>query len=420
MPVPVLGPLNGGVGFYELSTLTPPTFGGPTPQLKRLAMRVFTGGEIIYWPSPCGINCTYSVTFEGPAFDCSDSYNPTELVGDANVLYAATNGFVDPPSGYNYTNLTGQYQVSDGILINRTVFSNATFQSTHCKLHAATYSTDVRYTDNIPQIQTKVVLNEPILSSVFPDLVRMGSGEIPMDNRTMQLVNFYAIEQAIEDLLIGFLVIAQAHDSGGINGTSNIQLWNFVSYFTNSTPLSFPADFSEKIEELLVNTTLSLVYFLNNPLPPQTWFLYGGNTSPALYSLTNATIFTHPTLYNYSSRTLWIIYGISLGVSALCVIYGSFMLFTNGVDADLSFSQVLVTTRNASLDKLSFGACLGGENVSEEVLKTKLKFGELTGNYGGGYSHAGFGLEKEVMQIDKGKVYLGINSLSSTRKPVRT
>src|SRR5437762_2902931 len=54
--VPILGPLNDSVGFYELSSLTPPTFGGPTPQLKRLATRVFTSGEVIYWPSPCGIN----------------------------------------------------------------------------------------------------------------------------------------------------------------------------------------------------------------------------------------------------------------------------------------------------------------------------------------------------------------------------
>jgi hypothetical protein len=138
--------------------------------------------------------------------------------------------------------------------------------------------------------------------------------------------------------LKGYLVIAQAHESGGINGTSEIQLWNFVSYFTNSTPLSFPVDFSEKIEELLVNTTLSLVYFLDNPLAPQNGFPYGGSTSPALYSFTNATTMTYLALYNYSSPTLWIIYGISLGVSVLCVIFGSFMLFTNGVDTDLSFS----------------------------------------------------------------------------------
>jgi hypothetical protein len=82
--------------------------------------------------------------------------------------------------------------------------------------------------------------------------------------------------------------------------------------------------------------------------------------------------------------------------------------------------QVLVTTRNASLDRLSYGAYLGGENVSEEVRKTKLKFGELTGSYEDNYSHAAFGLEKEVMRIEKGKVYLGINSISLTRNPAHT
>jgi hypothetical protein len=406
--VPVLGPLDDSVGFYELSSLTPPTFGGPTPQLNRLATRVFTSGEVIYWPSPCGINCTYTVAFEGPAYKCVDYYDPSQLIGDQHVLYSAVEALIDPPSGFNYTNLTSQYQVSDGIWLNRTFFTNFTFQSTHCMLHAANYTTNVSYTENVPSISSDVVLTEPIYSSSFADVVRMELGQIPTNNRSLTLTNFYAIEQAIEGLLKGFLVFDQNEAGGGINGTSDVQLWSFVTYQTISPPLVFPNDFSQKMEELLINTTLSLVYFLNNPLPPQ-----DGRSFPATNTSVNATMSSFPTLYSYSPQTLWGIYGISLGVSAICVAFGCVMLLINGVDADLSFSQVLVTTRNASLDKLSYGSCLGGATISGELRKTRLKFGELNGGFyeDSGYYHACFGLENEITQLRKGKLYMGIKEL---------
>ena len=320
---------------------------------------------------------------------------------------------IDPPSGFNYTNLTSQYQVSDGIWLNRTIFNNSTFQSTRCMLYAANYTTNVRYTENVPSISSDVVLTEPIYSSSFADLVRMQLGQIPMNNRSLTLTNFYAIEQAVEDLLTGFLVFAQDEAGGGINGTSDVQLWSFVTYQTISPPLVFPNNFSQKMEELLINTTLSLVYFLNNPFPPQDVYRFGDLALPATNVSVNATISSFPTLYSYSPRTLWTIYGISLGVSAVCVLFGCFMLLVNGVDADLSFSQVLVTTRNTTLDRLSHGSCLGGAAISAEFRKTKLKFGEL--NYGfdenSAYGHACFGLENEIIQIKKGKVYMGMKEL---------
>ena len=335
------------------------------------------------------------------------------MVGDRHVLYAAREALIDPPSGFNYTNLTSQYQVSDGIWLNRTLFSNSTIQSTHCMLYAANYTTNVRYTENVPSISSEVVLTEPIYSSSFADLVRMELGQIPTNNRSLSLTNFYAIEQAVEDLLTGFLDFVQNEAGGGINGSSDVQLWSFVTYQTISPPLVFPNDFSQKMEELLINTTLSLLYFVNNPLPPQEGFTFGDHTFPAANISVNATIATFPTLYSYSPRTLWGIYGISLAVGAICVVFGCFMLLINGVAADLSFSQVLVTTRNASLDRLSYGCCMGGATISGELRKTKLKFGELNRGFydESGYGHACFGLENEITQIRKGKFYKGMKEL---------
>jgi hypothetical protein len=387
VPVPILGPLNGSASLYELSSTTPPSFGGPTPQVNRAALRVFTSGEILYWPSPCGINCTYTIVFDGPAYNCVDYYDPNLLVGDTRVLFSATQGLVLPPSGYNYTNLTGQDSVSDGIWLNRTIYQNSTMQSTQCMLHSATYTTNVQYINNIPNTTTNVELNQQIYSSVFSDLVRIFLGQLPIDNRTASLTNFYAIEQAVEGMFNGFLDLSPEGGSGVI-GTSNVQLWNFVTYQTNAEPvLLFPANFSQKMEELLINTTLSLLSFAQNPLPPQEGFGIARDVDAVLYSTTNATILSYPTLYQYSPRTLWEIYGIAVGVTTMCVVLGCFMVVKNGIQSEMSFSQVLVATRNPSLDRL----CV---ETSQEIRKTRLRYGELIGE-----QHACFGLDHEIRKL---------------------
>jgi hypothetical protein len=41
---------------------------------------------------------------------------------------------------------------------------------------------------------------------------------------------------------------------------------------------------------------------------------------------------------------------VAIFVSVMCIVVGAYMLWDNGVNADMSFSQVLVATRNRSLD----------------------------------------------------------------------
>ena len=384
LPVPLLGPLNGSASLYELTSSTPPTFGSPTPQLKRLALRVFTGGETVYWPSPCGIDCTYTIVFEGPAYNCVDHYDPNLLVADRHVLFSASPGLVPAPSGNNYTNFTAQNLVSDGVWLNRTIYENSTMQSTHCMLHSATYTTDVQYINNVPKLTTSVALHQQIYSSIFFDLARIFLGQLPNDNQTASFTNFYAIEQAVQALFSGYLDLSQEGGTS-VAGTSEVQLWNFVTFQTNTLPvLSFPANFSEKVESLLINTTLSMLNFAQNPLPPQTGFAITRNVEAALFSPTNVTVFSNPTLYAYSPRTLWEIYGIALGISTLCITIGCFMLLKNGIDYEMSFSQVLITTRNPSLDPLC-------QATPEEIRKTKLRYGELIGEH-----HFCFGLDDEI------------------------
>lgn len=40
--------------------------------LTQVAVRVLVSGDLVSWPSPCGFNCSYSVKFLGPAYECKD------------------------------------------------------------------------------------------------------------------------------------------------------------------------------------------------------------------------------------------------------------------------------------------------------------------------------------------------------------
>src|SRR5579862_663682 len=67
-----------------------------------------------------------------------------------------------------------------------------------------------------------------------------------------------------------------------------------------------------------------------------------------------------------------------------------------GVDADLSFSQVLVSTRNKSLDRVCTGTNLGGDPITKELKDTQLRFGMLLTRES---PHPCFGLDNEITQL---------------------
>ena len=47
-------------------------FQGTGVSVQRVAFRVFAGGDSIAWSSPCGINCSYTISFNGPGYQCVD------------------------------------------------------------------------------------------------------------------------------------------------------------------------------------------------------------------------------------------------------------------------------------------------------------------------------------------------------------
>ncbi|CAO2655643.1 Nn.00g044460.m01.CDS01 [Neocucurbitaria sp. VM-36] len=150
--------------------------------------------------------------------------------------------------------------------------------------------------------------------------------------------------------------------------------------------------FPEMIEELSRNQTLSL--FSNEKL-----WLPAANASQA-----NVTQSTFVTIYEYRPQNLWLAYGIAVAFSFAGVILGLRALWLNGVSHDNSFSSIMATTRNSFLDDLTLGYSLGAAPLPKDIARTRLRFGELTGDVEKMRLRAGFGLEEMTMPLRKEQV----------------
>lgn len=127
------------------------------------------------------------------------------------------------------------------------------------------------------------------------------------------------------------------------------------------------------------------------------------------FSATTATtcrIFDDYNVYAYASHKLLITYAVAIGVGVVMAAIGFAALAMNGVASDMSFSTVLLTTRNPSLDRLAAGGCIGGRPLPAELGKLRLRFGEVMAETSeDGVGHTAMGVEGEVSQIRRGGKY---------------
>lgn len=144
------------------------------------------------------------------------------------------------------------------------------------------------------------------------------------------------------------------------------------------------------IEELSRNLTLS--YFSSD----STWLPGGVKTT--------VNVARTPNIYNYNSTNLFLAYGLAVGITILSFAIGMRALIVNGVSHETSFSSIMCSTRNETLDHITAGSSLATVPLSKEVEKTKLRFGLLNGNgeSQGLVKRVGFGVSNEVETLKKG------------------
>jgi hypothetical protein len=347
------------VGFVQTGSAQ--KYQGGSVGLERFMLSVFTTGQIGTWPSPCGSNCTYDVSFEAPAVSCvpgnPNGTNAPTLSFDA-VIYNAT---VVYPSTSNDSWPTGLLVTTPG---------DGTANIISCSLYTSTYQITVQYENN----NATVRLQNPTLGQLIsPSVANSGF---------------------LEDVYI-------FPDSGTYNGTSFGDLWNSINQYTLGysffdllkgsveflpqggylaiDPTSFlytnlltSQDLATQIEDLFVNVTLSLLQYTATPV--YLGQAFSTTDSPAaVFTSVQATTWSYPTLYFYSPAALWEIYGPALGVALLCILVGIVALLRNGEEGDASFLHILKATRHLTLDELSMDEMVGAA-VSKKVKKTRVKF----------------------------------------------
>ena len=386
--MPVLAPLDHDIGFIR-------TF--YSMRLQSIANTISTTGQLISWPSPCGLNCSYTVSFVGPAYHCVEfgpySSIPVNLT-DVSVI--STNSstidiplFINSSLWYwgvddlgNETRPMGLWIVYDSL--ERTV---------RCTLHNATYTTNVSYSNNVQSIWNTLEVHDAMYDSaaLHAEYIAFLESANLTDENAWRSLNIFAIHTAVANLVVGWMapINGAAFMGSSIGYSSGVVDWS-------SVPPTFPDDLPTKIEDLLTNTTLSLIDLRNSKVNVSSAINWHFNLSskPILETLVPATINLYPSIYTYSREVIWQIYAPALGVSLICVILGSFMLHRNGLTGPLSFSQVLITTRNLKLDETIRATWLGGKDITDQVQKMKVRYGKLVE-----VEQVGFGTKDNIEYI---------------------
>lgn len=145
------------------------------------------------------------------------------------------------------------------------------------------------------------------------------------------------------------------------------------------------------IEELSRNLTLSLFS------ADRTWSQLGVDITVNVAVNTN--------IYAYNAANLALAYGLAIAATIVSVIIGLRALMVNGVSHGTSFSSIMCSTRNKTLDNLTMGFSLAAEPLGKEVLDTDLKFGLLSESKEdhGRIRRVGFGVTDEVDTLKKGE-----------------
>ncbi|KAJ5827485.1 hypothetical protein N7447_004248 [Penicillium robsamsonii] len=405
--------LTEGAGFID----------SPAPGINRLFTTVFSSAEVLPLSAPFP-NSSYTLEFWGPSYKCQRfSEVIVEMQGKT---------FTDQ-SGYNYSsfqevwdydtaNMTSHlfYTMYSGAVsrvLNNTIFVYATggnplwndnvTQPTElvCQLWNTSYVVDLNFANSVqtltpvsteyvapanwsssagslttlqpqaPGVNGGFYLTHLLFSAIMESTIRIGSVGSVTTVLTSSLSSEQSIFTQISIMQTGLF--------------SCPEVWNSTYYMPTSETVDQSIcrnkTLARAIEDLSHNFTYSLLS------------LNSANTSVPV------TISSPQNFYAYNSKNLLAAYMTALGVTVVCVIVGFFALRENGVAQSISFSSMLMTTRNPELDGLSKGHCLGSDQLPDEIGDVKLRFGEVEGSEQ--YKHAAFGTQESVTPLTKGKDY---------------
>jgi hypothetical protein len=379
------------------------------------------GGSYVNGPSPCGPNCTYTLTFQGPNLECSNTTYQNLSLEAIYADYSAQGGDYRAAGALAKENFDFEIHYYDEVDLAHEFDPELVLS---CFLAKADYHINVTYNAGTPVFDLQANNSQPINSTT---LLRPGTPNnssdpqpgIPDANNTAAInnLNVWAIYQA--------MVIAMSGDVGRYGSlhlllssrlTSVLVLTRLLlgeyDQIVNDTIVLesslFQYTFADNEEGLIFNISEASLNSMLQNITLSTLSLGFWNTSTEVITgnFVNTYSFSGSRRYN-----LIIPYAVCLVVSLGFVVVGLFSLFENSVAASNGFLQTVQTSRGSTaMDFAAKGSSLGGpDNVPRVLEDLELMFGELKepdGKYGV-IRRAGWGTKSEVRPLVKGEYYDG-------------
>lgn len=369
-------------------------FDQPSFQSDRITKLAFFSQQVVpEKTSPCpGFNCTYDIEFWAPWYNCSDvsfsdpdsPFNLDDFIPRSKPLLDqgkdyifqmkddnATN-YPRPQPEYNSSSYLGQGifhgdpDVWFGVVTNTTRINTdpATMRrwkyvmephAIRCKHQRAKYKVISQWNgDKLASRRAEVSQGQALFDQW--GITSLG----PLDNmeRYKEFTAYYGVASGLRDFIRGSLVKD--------NYTSNLVTQSFISKTrlvnpdTSEAAPNFLTTFQGFYEELVLS-------FLSEP------YLEIANKQSV-----NCTKSRLENRFLYKPASLWFGYSVAIIVAFISSLIGSLAIRHNGMCSDTTFSKILVTTRNPTLDKVIMsypGVALGGDPMPKELENTELKFG---------------------------------------------
>lgn len=387
-----------------------------------------------------GWNCTYFINFQGPGYKCEEianssypvpddksaPFNTGVLAPEGAYLYKAsvdTNDYKSPQIDTNDRGMPKQdppYPDSLGVIQSEPVLwvgyaINTTkpydsssplakkWKNVHepkifkCVAHHTNYTFNMTYMDaiQIPELKQRDFLDPVVDTTLSKD---QGEGNnftaSPASNyvspRTdKEKYKLTATYHAMGYLLRNFLRGDISYSDGGVYITKSDISETRLMEASTSYPVENLMEGVQSLYEDMIITLLS-----------EPHLVIADKQSVACRKSRTVNV------YVYYRQGLWVGYAIAVFFTFAFIVVGAWSIYQNGVASDTQFSRIMVTTRNPTIDRLSVGACLGGDPFPKELRETKLRFGVL--------------LEDEVREGPLGKVeYCCFGAAGETKEIVK-
>ncbi|KAF2800080.1 hypothetical protein K505DRAFT_229565 [Melanomma pulvis-pyrius CBS 109.77] len=378
----------------------------------------------------CGADwdCSYDLKFQAPGYKCDEAsaddvppFNLSVLAPEGKNIYYSNvdlNDYANPQIDTDddgmpvqkppYPDSLGVFQSEPVLWIGYSLNTSKPYDKSSpyaelwrnvhepkifkCVLHYTDYTFNIKYEESI---QNATLKQRDFLSPVIETAV------VPTDREKYKLAaSYHAMGALLRNFMRGSIFYKS--DSRYFVTKSDVSETRLMDSAT-----SYPvANLMEELQSFYEDMIITL---LSEP------FLVVGDRQDVECDKTKKQ-----NVYVYHAEGLWVGYAIAVAIAFASIFVGAWSIFQNGVSSDIQFSRIMVTTRNPTLDRLSVGACLGGDPFPKELTQTKLRFGVLLEDDPregplGRVEHCCFGAAGEVKEIVKNGTYAG---LKKWRKPV--